>query len=453
MKKKIWIVSIAVVLVAALLVGYNMFAKEKTPQQAAQQTARVMKMNLATKVSGTGTVSAKNTATVNSSESGKIESINFEVGKKVKKGDILVTFETTDVSSKIRKSELQIEQQAMNLDNLKKNYMEASEDQRSSIATQIEQKKLDIELAKIDLQDLKDQQVEDKTVTAPIDGTIVSSDIHVGDQTGQNTTIATITDYDHLQSVVSVDELDIDKVKVGQKVQMTLDAVSNQAIEGTVEKVSQEGTSSNGVASFDVTVALTKNDSIKIGMSLQADIIVQSKDNALVVPVEAVHQFGGKSYVEMATATEGTASTQTGTQTGAQTGTKEQGNAPSNTNNAADANGSNRSNAEGRAARMMQSLKNLKEIQVGMNNESYIEVTSGLSEGDQILLPAVKASTSTSSTQTTAGFGSFGGMGGGGMPSGGMPSGGGNFGGGGGNFSGGGTRSGGSSSSGGGGSR
>ncbi|OPA80298.1 hypothetical protein BVG16_06065 [Paenibacillus selenitireducens] len=421
MKKKIWIVSIVVILMAALLFGYNALNKNKKITTAVQPTAKVTRTDLVVKVSGTGTVSSVNKATVNSSETGKIASIKFKEGQKVKKGETLVTFETEDMTSQIQKSELQIQQKQMDYEDLKKKYMDATEEERASMNTQIEQKKLDMQLAQIDLQDLKDKQAKSTVVTSPINGTIVTSAIHVGDQVSPNTVIAEITDYDNLESIVQVDELDVDKVKAGQKVQMTLDALSDQTVEGKVTAVSQEGTASNGVASFDVTVSITKNDSIKIGMSLQADIIVQSKENALVVPIEAVHQLGGKSFVQLASAAEGTTTGSTATgnkETGAAAAPSEQPqeDKSNNANRATNEGATNRAkngngNGTNRTDRNTM-MQNMKEIEVGIHNESYIEVLSGLEEGEQILLPAVKASTG-SSAQMNAGFGGLGGMGGG----------------------------------------
>ncbi|WP_152391670.1 efflux RND transporter periplasmic adaptor subunit [Paenibacillus guangzhouensis] len=402
MKKKIGIVIISVVILGGLIFGYNLYAKGQKTEPVVQMSAKASRTDLVVKVSGTGTVSPVNQATVKSSDSGKIKSITFKTGQKVKKGQVLVTFEQDDMSSQVRKSELQIQQKQMDYDALKQKFMQASDEERDAMKTQIEQKKLDIEVAQLDLKDLQAKQKETADVVSPIDGTVVTSDIHVSDQVSPNTVLAEITDYDHLESVVQIDELDIGKVKTGQSVEMTLDAVADQVVQGKVTTVSQEGTAQNGVASFDVSIGLDKSDAIKVGMSLQADIIVEKKENAVVVPIEAVHQFGGKSYVQLASS---------GTQ--AQKG--ESAAAKDNTNNKfappeGNQPGSGGANT-GRGARNAAMMQNMKEITVGIHNESYIEVLSGLNEGESVLLPAVAAS-KTGAVQMQGGFGGFGGMGG-----------------------------------------
>jgi len=403
MKKKIGIVVISVVILGGLIFGYNLYAKGKEVEPTVQMTAKVSKMDLVVKVSGTGTVSPVNQATIKSSDSGKIKSITFKEGQKVKKGDVLVTFVQEDMSSQVRKSELQIQQKQMDYDALKQKYMQASEEERETMNTQIEQKKLDIELAQLDLKDLQVKQKETADVVSPIDGTIVTSDIHVSDQVSPNTVLAEITDYDHLESVVQIDELDIGKVKVGQAVEMTLDAISDQVVHGKVTSVSQEGTAQNGVANFDVSIVLDKSEAIKVGMSLQADIIVEKKEGTLVVPIEAVHQFGGKSYVQLASSG--------GTQSqGAEPEAAKESNASEQTEGR-QINGSG-SASTGRGARNAAMMRNMKEITVGIHNESYIEVVSGLTEGESVLLPEVAAS-KTGTVQMQGGVGGFGGMGGG----------------------------------------
>jgi len=403
MKKKIGIVVIAVVILGGLIFGYNLYAKGKQVETAVQMTAKVSKMDLVVKVSGTGSVSPVNQATIKSSDSGKIKSISFKEGQKVKKGDVLVTFEQEDMSSQVRKSELQIQQKQMDYDALKQKFMQAAEEERETMKTQIEQKKLDIELAQLDLKELQTKQKETADVVAPIDGTIVTSDIHVSDQVSPNTVLAEMTDYDHLESVVQIDELDIGKVKVGQSVEMTLDAVANQVVQGKVTSVSQEGTSQNGVANFDVSIALDKSEAIKVGMSLQADIIVEKKENALVVPIEAVHQFGGKSYVQIAPSGEQTQSEKPAAAKQNERSVSSEGQTNRNGGNAS-------SSRSARSAAMMQ---NMKEITVGIHNESFIEVLSGLTEGESVLLPEVAASKTGATVQMQGGFGGFGGMGGG----------------------------------------
>jgi HlyD family secretion protein len=97
--------------------------------------------------------------------------------------------------------------------------------------------------------------------------------------------------------VVSVDELDIPKVEVGQQAEILVEALPDHTYTGKVTKIANEGTTNNGVAAFDVTILLDNAEGIKPGMSAEAKILVASKDDALYLPVEAVQSFRGEYFV------------------------------------------------------------------------------------------------------------------------------------------------------------
>jgi HlyD family secretion protein len=150
--------------------------------------------------------------------------------------------------------------------------------------------------------------------------------------------------------------------------------------------VAQEGNVSNGVSTFDVVVSISDPKSIKVGMTTEADILTASKKNVLYVPVEAVHTNGNQKFVIV-------------------------------------------SGANSRGTQM---------VKTGVHNDSNVEITSGLTLGEQVMLPSIARSSTTGSANGTR-FGMGGGFGmyGGGM--GGMRSGGGtrSFGGNGGGYGGG----------------
>jgi multidrug efflux pump subunit AcrA (membrane-fusion protein) len=213
-------------------------------------------------------------------------------------------------------------------------------------------------------------------ITAPISGTITSLTAISGQRVNPGSVVAHITDYNNLQTTIKVDELDIPQVQTGQSATIKVNAYSNQSFTGKVTSVAQEGDVSNGVSTFDVVVSITDPKAIKIGMTTEADILTASKKNVLYVPVEAVHTNGNQKFVIV-------------------------------------------SGTNSRGTQM---------VKTGVHNDSNVEITSGLTLGEQVMLPSIAKSTTNGSGFGNGrgfGMGNGGGFGMGGM-GGGMRSGGGN---------------------------
>jgi multidrug efflux pump subunit AcrA (membrane-fusion protein) len=214
-------------------------------------------------------------------------------------------------------------------------------------------------------------------ITAPADGMITSISVSAGQRVTIGQAVAHITNYSDLQTVVKVDELDVPKVKTGQTASITVSAYSDKTFTGTVTAVSNEGSTSNGVSTFDVTVHIDKPDNLKVGMSTEASILTDSKENALYVPVDAVHTANNEKYVIVMSAGSGD-----------QTSTSQQ-----------------------------------VTVKTGLSNDENVEITEGVTEGQTVQLPQLTTSTSTSNNKQGGmmqGMGSMGGM----PPSGGGASGG-----------------------------
>jgi multidrug efflux pump subunit AcrA (membrane-fusion protein) len=203
-------------------------------------------------------------------------------------------------------------------------------------------------------------------ITAPADGTVTSIGVSDGDRVSKGQVIAHITNYEDLQTTVQIDELDIPKVKVGQTASIKVNAFPDTTYTGKVTAVANEGTVSNGVSTFDVTVHMNKPTNVKVGMTTEVSILVQSKDNALYVPIEAVHSINNEKYVVV-----------------------EKG--------------------DGSVARQT--------VKTGISNEDYVEITDGLTEGEVVQLPRVSVSSSSNEQMSgrrmmggMSGMGGFGGM-------------------------------------------
>ncbi|MBD2868374.1 efflux RND transporter periplasmic adaptor subunit [Paenibacillus arenilitoris] len=315
---KRWAIGVgAVLILAAAGAGayYYYFAKdaEATSEGAAALTAAATRGSIVKQISGTGAVAANTRETVTAGKSGTIAAVNVKVGDQVKAGQILVTFEAADdYDDQIESIEDNIDRLKEEIEGYQQSYKEATGTENEEAAKQDLQKKMedaesDIADYEEDLQDIYEKQSEEeKAVTATIDGEVTEMDIEPGDEVQANTTIASIVDYTRLEFVTSVDELDIPSVKVGQAVDITLGAITDRTIGAAVSEIAREGSASNGSSSFEVSILLKDIEGVKAGMSGEAAITIESKEDIVLVPVNAVVAIGNRSFVRVPSAEGGT---------------------------------------------------------------------------------------------------------------------------------------------------
>lgn len=290
---------------------------------------------------GNSTVNVGATSIITASVSGKVEGLNFLPGDPISDGQQICTITGDTVDNQVDNARNSIDSAQISLNNAQTNLQNA-------------QKKLD-----------------DYSVTAPISGTVVTKTAKAGDKIegGSTGTLCTIYDLSYLEMTMAIDELDIGQVAVGQSVRITADAVPDQTYSGTVTKVSVAGTTSGGITTYPVTVRIDETDGLRPGMNVDAEIVIESRDNVLAVPSGAVNR--GDTVLVTA-------------------------DSPSA------ANALDREAPEGYV---------YVQIGTGVDDDSYVEITSGLQEGDTVAyLP-----TSSGSSNMM-----MGGMMMGGMPSGGM---------------------------------
>ena len=135
-------------------------------------------------------------------------------------------------------------------------------------------------------------------LAAPFAGTITGIDSKPGDQVTPGTAGFRLDDLTHLLIDVSVSEVDINRIKVGQKVTMTFDAIQDKVYNGQVSEVDLVGNINQGVVDFNVTVELTDADEdVKTGMTAAVNIVVEQLENILLVPNRAVRASEGKRVV------------------------------------------------------------------------------------------------------------------------------------------------------------
>lgn len=236
--------------------------------------------------------------------------------------------------------------------------------------------------AKASLESAQDR-LDDYMVTSPITGTVVEKTVKAGDNVGtgsnSNNTLCIIYDLTYLEMTLNIDELDIDNVEVGQTVNVTSDAKEGQTFTGVVTKVSVVGTTSGGTTTYPVTVRIDDTDGLRPGMNVDAEIVLFSADGVLAIPSLAVNR-GDTVLVT--------------------------------SDSPSAANALEQEAPEGYA---------YVQVTTGVSDDSYIEITSGLQEGDTVAYLRTASSGSDMMMSGMPGGDMGGGMpgGGGGMPSGG----------------------------------
>jgi HlyD family secretion protein len=137
-------------------------------------------------------------------------------------------------------------------------------------------------------------------LAAPFNGTITSINVMKGDLADPKTVVFRLDDLSNLYVNLQVSEIDVNKVKVGQPVEVTFDAVPDKTYHGVVDSIDQAGTNTQGVVSFNVTVKMQDADgNVHPGITASANITVSSEQGVLAVPSQAIMTTSGtnQSYV------------------------------------------------------------------------------------------------------------------------------------------------------------
>lgn len=295
-----------------------------------------------------GTFTYKEEETVTAQVSGEVSSIRVSEGDQVSSGQILIVLTSDDLddslqsaSESLRNAEISLENQYENLD--------------------------------------------DYTITSPIKGTIVDKNYNAGETTEANQVLCTIYDLSYLTMTLSVDELDIASIEVGQSVSIVADAVEDTTYTGTVTKVSVAGTSSGSATTYPVTIRIDETDGLLPGMSVDATIELASAEDVLAIPSAALN----RGDTVLVTADSPSAANGTLVESTAEDGEDYYS----------------------------------VEVTTGVSGDDYIEIVSGLQEGDTVAYIPTSGSSENPFSMMGGMPGGMGGMGGGmpsGMPSGGM---------------------------------
>ena len=257
-----------------------------------------------------GTLSPRLRQTITAAASGEITNLNVSVGSRVSAGTVLAAIGG-----------------------------ESAENSLADAALAVQNAQLSLQSAQ--------EALDSYTITSPISGTVIEKNLKAGDQLngGDSGAMAVIYDLSQLELQMDVSELDIGQIQPGQTVEITAEALPGQTFTGVVEKVSVNGTTTDGFTTYPVTILLSEYGDLNPGMNVSADIIVERAENALCVPAEAVNSDG-----TVLVAGEGAF-------------------------------------AEDGVTIADPSKIESRPVTLGRGSQDYVEITSGLEEGETVLLP------------------------------------------------------------------
>ena len=257
-----------------------------------------------------GTLSPQLRQTITAAASGEITSLNVSVGSRVSAGTVLAAIGG-----------------------------ESAENSLADAALAVQNAQLSLQSAQ--------EALDSYTITSPISGTVIEKNLKAGDQLngGDSGAMAVIYDLSQLELQMDVSELDIGQIQPGQTVEITAEALPGQTFTGVVEKVSVNGTTTDGFTTYPVTILLSEYGDLNPGMNVSADIIVERSENVLCVPAAAVNSEG-----TVLVAGEGAF-------------------------------------AEDGVTIADPSKIESRPVTLGRGNQDFVEITSGLEEGETVLLP------------------------------------------------------------------
>ncbi|MEV4550678.1 efflux RND transporter periplasmic adaptor subunit [Nonomuraea wenchangensis] len=356
--------ALAVLLLGGAAFAYSQLGTEKAASESAVRTVTASRGTVVAAVSATGAVESSRFRALSFGTSGTVEKIYVKAGDKVSKGQILARLDDAAAQE--------------NLSAAKASY-------DSALADGTDTAQLYAAYVKARNSYREAQRTVAATVLkAPFGGTVTAVNGSVGANSGgsggqsnggQSTTASTSTsgsgfvelaDTAKLQLVGTFTESDVGKLKKGQSATVTFDALPGVSATGKVSQIEPVATTSNNVVQYPVTVTFTEvPDAVRLGQTATVEVVTGRAENVVAVPSTAISTSGGQTTVTVL-------------QQGRQTRTP---------------------------------------VEVGVRGTTLTEIRSGVSEGDQIVPPAVSTGTTQGGNGRFGGGGGF--PGGGGMPGGG----------------------------------
>lgn len=275
---------------------------------------------------------------------GTVREVLVAEGDRVPENQVLAYLDDAELRLQIAQTQNDLAAAKNDLEKLRRPELKASD-------TQVTVQRLKVQQAELTVATRR-AEVESLTINAPVTGTIISVQAKEGDQVNKGAPLLVISDPGGLQVTVNVDELDIAKVKLGQVASVTFSALPGRQFRGEVTSIAMEGVSQSGVTTYPVTIAVFDAADVLPGMSADVTILVERKDNVLLVPAEGVTTRGQRSLVTV----------------------------------------------------MVDGAPQMRPVQVGLTTPEVVEILSGLVEGEEIVVVSLTTTSGSGASQMPMGI-------------------------------------------------
>lgn len=278
MRGKRWIA--AGILVALLGTGVY-YARRRTRSQVAERAAEavaqlampVPRGDIVRQIEASGTITGARQADLAFAVSGKVKQVLVEVGQFVEAGEVLAEMDSAQQELALLRAENAYELALI-----------------SGTVNAQREAELDLQVARTNL--------ENTTIRAPFAGVVTAVNIEAGEHASANSSVISLLDNSVFYAQISVDELDMSQIRLGQGAVVKVDALGGRPLRGTVSQIGMIAQSSGGVTTVPVTIRIEDEAlDLRVGYSAAVVIEVERAENVLKVPVEAVVRQGARSFV------------------------------------------------------------------------------------------------------------------------------------------------------------
>jgi HlyD family secretion protein/macrolide-specific efflux system membrane fusion protein len=323
----------------------------------------VKRADLPIEVLETGKVQPREKVEIKSKVAGQVQKVFVDAGDHVKKGQLLLQLDPTDYERDVAKTEADVAaaKNALEFSELQLQRRENGLKERGVAQMDVDTAAADVKAKKVAVQtatvayNAASDRLHYTRITSPMDGTVTERGIQPGEvvtpgvqATFEGKALLTISDLSTLIVKADLNQIDVARVQLGQKVTVTLDALPGKSYDATITKIAPASITPKDkqVDVFPVEATLAKADTaIKPGMTADVRIHIDKKTNVLSLPIEAVVKENGKQFVTKVVPGE---------------------------------------NGKQKTEKV--------EVALGARNDRALEITSGIKEGDKILIkPASSA--------------------------------------------------------------
>ncbi|MDH4223227.1 MAG: efflux RND transporter periplasmic adaptor subunit [candidate division Zixibacteria bacterium] len=319
MLKKVILIGTALIVIIILI---SIFFRGSASKNNKMTLVKVVKGDIVEKALAIGGIVPENEIAVKSKISGIVEKIFVEIGDKIKKGDPLIEIspsptplELTEAKRNAEMAEVGFETAEVEQDRFtalldkklvsqqeyeiyKKNYDEAK------LRLKLASERLSlIEKGKTELSEEKMESI----IKSPINGTVLEKKVNEGDPVvpltsyQEGTELMSLAYMENLVFKGTVDEIDVGKLKEGMNTEIKVGAIPDDTIQGVLYKISPKAKKEENATLFDVEIKITKpgRKMLRAGYSANAEVIINKKENVLLLPERLVEFKGDSTLVEM----------------------------------------------------------------------------------------------------------------------------------------------------------